>query len=486
MRRYLVGLLGAVLVANISSMANAAIETETKLTMPIVQNTRGAAFSSVSCISELNCIAVGYQEVYFSKFSSSATVRQTLAMSWNGKRWAVTPTPNLGLNETNALTSVSCTSTGFCKATGVWHKIYPDVTSRKVIERPLAMSWDGTSWSLDNTTSFPDFSFIREVSCISQSSCFAVGMKWKNKTPTSSRGSYPVPTILKWDGASWIDQVIPLTNDQPPVSDSQLTSISCASSLACMAVGDFKNVTQEGRQPLSLFWNGADWVTHFPSLSVNNSSLQEVSCSSQMSCMAVGGWGTTTTTSAEQNLVVSWNGNSWTQLPVPTLNPFRRDVLYSVSCRAPNECLAVGVSDGALKSLVWDGGVWSIIQTPKDWNKGGWFSVSCVSSSFCMTVGNSSSNFEFTGNPVAVLLGPFLMKSKVNKTLTPSLIAKAGNLSTPKGSKIVLLTSVKHRKVCKLVQNTIKTVGRGTCPVTIEVTMRNKKKTSTSLNIKVM
>jgi hypothetical protein len=150
MKRYFFGLLSAVLVINVASLANAAIETETKLTMPTPKNALHSAATSVSCISTINCIAVGYQEVFFSKFLSSAKVKQSLVMSWNGKRWAIVPSPNLGLNESNVLNSVSCTSTGYCKATGVWlQKVQKTDRLDEFIERPLAMSWDGSTWTLE-------------------------------------------------------------------------------------------------------------------------------------------------------------------------------------------------------------------------------------------------------------------------------------------------------------------------------------------------
>jgi len=479
MKRYLVAFLCAVVVFNIAATANAALETETQLTVPTPKNIRGAAAHSVSCVSEKNCVAVGFQEVLFSQFSSSATVRQSMAMSWNGKRWTIVPSPNLGSNESNFLISVSCVPTGYCKAIGVWSQKFQETSSQrmpKLIEKPLAMSWDGATWSLDSTDSLPDFSALRSISCVSSTSCVSAGVRFVNKTPTSSKDSYPVPMIAKWDGVSWTQELLP-SEMSSIVGD--LSSISCVSIAKCVTVGSISN-----GMPLSLTWNGTSWVSHFPSVSVENAQLSSVSCSSEIFCVAVGTWGYASTTSAIQNLSLAWNGNSWAQLTTPAFNLYRSDFLRSVSCRAPDECLAVGHSDGVFKSLVWNGQIWSIMQTSTNRNIGRLGSVSCQSRSFCMAVGETGYS-ELVGNPTAVLLGPFLMKSKVKKTLTSSSITKAGKISTPKGSRTAISITLEHRKICRVIRNTVKTVGKGICPLSIVVITKSKQKTATFLNIKV-
>jgi hypothetical protein len=76
-----------------------------------------------------------------------------------------------------------------------------------------------------------------------------------------------------------------------------------------------------------------------------------------------------------------------------------------------------------------------------------------------------------------------VVKSK--GTVASSKLTKAASLSVPKGAKITLTVSSKYKRVCRVAGTTVRTVGKGTCPVKVVVTTKSKKKTSKIVTIKV-
>ena len=71
------------------------------------------SLGGVSCTDATHCMAVG------SYYMNGAT-QQTLAETWNGSSWTITPTPNQGVNESNSLRGVSCTNSTHCVAVGAY------------------------------------------------------------------------------------------------------------------------------------------------------------------------------------------------------------------------------------------------------------------------------------------------------------------------------------------------------------------------------
>ena len=81
----------------------------------------------------------------------------------------------------------------------------------------------------------------------------------------------------------------------------------------------------------------------------------------------------------------------------------RYDGLESVSCVSASECVAVGNTfNGSANEtlvMVWDGIVWSIVTSPSPGTNDALNSVSCVSASDCVAVGQS-----FTGSAYETLV----------------------------------------------------------------------------------
>jgi hypothetical protein len=193
----------------------------------------GSSLSSVSCISPIDCTAVG-------SFASGAT-NQTLVENWNGTSWSIETTPNPSGATVSGLLSVSCKVNGACDAVGASQP-------KPGHQATLGEHWNGQTWSIEPTPEIPDAqqSTLFGVSCVKL--CIAVG----SYTPSTDRELLLVE-VLK--GGTWSITAVP---GPPGATNDSLGAISCGSSTACVAVGGFNYHGPES--PLIERRNGKTWV----------------------------------------------------------------------------------------------------------------------------------------------------------------------------------------------------------------------------------
>ena len=194
---------------------------------------------------------------------------------------------------------------------------------------------------------------------------------------------------IAWTGAerayaaAWSIQGV----DQPGISLGQLRAVSCSSKISCMAVGGV------GSRALAERWDGSSWhVLNIPQ-PVGSSSLAGVSCTSPVACVAVGSvvgrW------PASAPLVARWNGSTWRLQRTPPPRRSRSSTLTGISCPSMRVCVAVGsVGSQRRRSLVerWNGSRWEIQPTPQPPHSSGSSlqAVACVSARSCTAVGGTT------------------------------------------------------------------------------------------------
>jgi hypothetical protein len=105
------------------------------------------------------------------------------------------------------------------------------------------------------------------VSCTSASACEAVG-DYRNRLGT------PSPIAESWNGRAWRLQNVP----SPPAATGggDLVSVSCTSASICRAAGSYS--TTDVQATLAESWNGSSWTVQ---KTVNPSTFQQllgVSC----------------------------------------------------------------------------------------------------------------------------------------------------------------------------------------------------------------
>jgi len=289
------------------------------------------------------------------------------------------------------LFGVSCTPGKGCLAAGKWFDKAAGSTNA------LAEIRTGTSWALNNppAPAGSTITAVNGVSCVTAPSavCLVVG-QWG-----SFAGSYNYAALWDWSGWKLLDPP-----DAPSSTLDQLNAVACVSSVYCIATGHFVGGTTSGGQPESLVWNGSKWALKtvpIPS-QATNAWLYGVSCRSTSFCFAVGDY--TITTPHQPPLAETWNGTAWTVRPSQNNPTNQSNSLASASCVSATECEAVGNSLSpklAFTSLgaSWRGKSFTLQPTPGSGPKlagSDLRGVSCLSSTFCMAVGNMSAVWNGT------------------------------------------------------------------------------------------
>jgi hypothetical protein len=348
--------------------------------------------SGVSCASAGACIAVGHHK-------NGAGTQVALAERWNGTSWAIQTTPNPPGARTSSLLGVACVSADACTAVG-------DYVNGDGTQVTLAERWNGRRWAIQATPNPPGAhayyrAYMNGVSCVSVSACTAVG-----NYNSYVGGSVPTLTLAEvWNGTSWAIQATP----NPGSSVNELFGVSCVSTGACTAVGDY--VSGGGiRVMLAERWDGTSWAIqatpNAPGAHAYN--LNGVSCVSTAGCTAVGDY--ENSAGNEVALAERWDGTGWAIQPTP--NPHGAQHRYEsgfqgVSCVSAGRCTAVGGYTNRAGTFVtlaerWNGTDWAIQNTPKPTGAHSrvLYGVSRVSAGRCTAVG---AYYNFAGTTEVTL-----------------------------------------------------------------------------------
>lgn len=315
--------------------------------------------SGVWCApATLNCQAVG------SYAYASGTA--TLAEAGLAGTLSIEPTSNAPSPSTESgLDRVTCTTATSCTAVGV-------ANSRA---DTLIEHWDGSGWTIQSMTSpSADYRELTDIACPSANACLAVG-------GGPSYTSMGVTIAERWDGSSWTDQ--PMPNTEPLQANLQATS--CTSATNCLAVGAFTDVSGNA-VPLAEHWSGTAWslLPSPPDLGSPTTDLTSLSCASATACMAVG------SQEQDQPFAEEWNQGTWTIVSPPGPVGF---TLAGVSCPASDDCTAVGYAVAGPEALVvehWNGTTWTAEADPlpADVPTGDLMGVSCPGANDCTAVGS--------------------------------------------------------------------------------------------------
>jgi len=169
--------------------------------------------------------------------TEGASAFKTLVERWNGTRWNLVQSPNVGTGS-NTLTDVDATAPNQAWAVGY----YREGTLRKT----LIQRWNGTSWSVIASPNPGSLSnALLGVAAISANNIWAVGYK--------SSGAGYRSLVLHYDGSAWREVDVPTTGN----ADNILTSISAVADNDIWAAGYFVSGTQH--RALTLHYNGSAW-----------------------------------------------------------------------------------------------------------------------------------------------------------------------------------------------------------------------------------
>ena len=352
--------------------------------------------NDVSCATATNCFAVGQAE------DNAGNIENTLVEQWNGKVWAIVPSPNPTVLPFSVLAGVSCSSTTSCFAVGSHTDGRHDVDT-------LVEHWNGKVWAIvpsPNATGLT-FSLLLKVWCASATSCVAVGFN-DNASRTAS-----TTLVEQWNGKVWSIVASPNPTARP---DSLLYSVSCSSATNCFAVGWSQSLLDPDTVKYTLIehWNGKAWaIVASPNRSTApNNNLYGVACVSTTNCFAIGA-SLSLDETADSTLVEHWNGKGWSIVASPNAPALPNSTLDDMSCVSATSCVAVGYDSDATntkgETLVehWNGKTWSIQPSPNATAlPDSYFeAVTCASATSCVAVGYDSDAAGTTGKTLVERFG---------------------------------------------------------------------------------
>ncbi len=249
--------------------------TATGAPLPAGTTGAGADLTSVSCPEVGSCVAAG---ILF------GAVDHALIDTLSDGTWtAVTlPVPGkVGPHTNSALTGVTCPAVGSCVAVGAY--ALKRTLPFGLVETLTAGTWTPTAVTVPGSTG-QTFSQVSGVSCAAVGSCVAVG------SYLDSDGEHGLFDTL--NAGTWAPTEAPSPSKKPDSVD--LSSVSCPSSGACVAVGSYISTSQSTGEGVegSFFEtrHGKKWLpTEAPApAGAFLASLTSVSCGAAGSGVSVG------------------------------------------------------------------------------------------------------------------------------------------------------------------------------------------------------
>jgi hypothetical protein len=258
-----------------------------------------------------------------------------------GGGWTPTqaPHPPDWVVSLGGLTGLTCPSTTTCVAVGAYE-------NSALVDRALVLTGSAASAASWTASALPAPANAdwwvqpSTVTCASTTSCVAVG----NYLDTSQ---HQEGLLLTWSGAIWTVKEAPLPANAAANPNVILSSLSCPSPGTCVAGGTYTD-SSGNQQGLLLTWSGGSWTPAEVLLPANAAAnpqvgMSSVSCPTNSGCVAVGGY---TATSGLSQALLWWGlGRSWTKVrpPLPANGVTNRESgLESVHCLADAPCVVTG------------------------------------------------------------------------------------------------------------------------------------------------
>jgi hypothetical protein len=181
----------------------------------------------VAAASARDAWAVGEAE-------NTANQHRTVTEHWNGRSWALVPSPSPGTQST--LAGVAVTRN---------HQAWAVGGSFARTSRPLVLRWTGHTWQRSATPRAVNVT-LNSVAAVSPAQVWAVGF--------ALPGHRYLPYALHWNGHAWRSVPVPAG---PARDGRQLISVTVVRGGHLAAVGDTLGPATTGA--LSARWNGRRW-----------------------------------------------------------------------------------------------------------------------------------------------------------------------------------------------------------------------------------
>ncbi len=334
--------------------------------------TAGGGLNGVAAASASSAWAVGY--------AGGASAGKALMLHWNGKSWSRVTTPKILDGTAGVLTAITVvsakdawavgsTGTGFGHAlilhwNGAGWSQVPGVAKIGGLLRavtatarsgwavgynltettiaPLALRWNGTTWSRASTKLLPAESVLGGVAVTGAKTAWAVG--------NTSQG-IPSPVLARWNGSTWK----PVTSFPLKGIQRVLDGAAAGPGGTAFAVGSGETGPVGGNGhsvPLSMRWTGKTWKNAAVS-NPKNSVLNSVAFAPGGTAWATGSRSVSAT--ADSALIRRWTGKTWSNIALPRGTYALRGLGFA----AAGNGWAVGARGADTLILHWNGHAWS-------------------------------------------------------------------------------------------------------------------------------
>jgi hypothetical protein len=332
----------------------------------------------VSCPAAGSCVAVG---AYWDASENIHGLIETLS---NGS-WSALKAPTAGLNPApsaspDGLGALSCPAVGWCVAVGYYNDQAGNNDGQ--IDTLANGSWTArTAPAISGAKTTRLFA----VSCPAKGSCVAVGGyedtsgNWHGLTETLANGTWTAATLPPGGLSPALGPLL------------VLYAVSCPAASSCVAVGLYEDAAHARNGVIATLAGGTWTALTAPQTGLNpppvnpTTDLYSVSCRQPGACAAVGAY---VTSDHEYGLTETLTDGTWT--PAAVSGP--ADGLLSVTCPASGSCDAVG--DGYFATL--SGGSWQSGALPTAGPSPAAQSVYAVNAISCPAIGSCVAFGEYT------------------------------------------------------------------------------------------
>ena len=312
---------------------------------------------AVSCATTTQCVGGGY---YTSSIGIATPMVATMSgSSWGRGRTVVLPPTTTDPHGEGQITGVSCPAKNACTAVG----FNLGYNGEAYIKEAFAVSQSHGAWGPIHFLTLPSGAAsvteatLTGVSCTSAGNCEAVGY-----FAASSENLVPMAVQElhgSWRAATEIG--VPANATTARGAYAVLDAVSCPKPGSCVGVGSYLSGSYK-LEGLTAVESGGHWkpaaeAALLATAAANIvSGLLSVSCSSRTSCLAVGGYATTSG-SLSASISDAFSNGHWGTVHLVKVVPAKAAAkpaswLYGVSCETTS-CEVVGNYTDSAGTQIW-------------------------------------------------------------------------------------------------------------------------------------
>ena len=269
------------------------------------------------------------------------------------RSWQIVPSPNSSAFDDQTLVAVSASGKDDAWAVGFFG------SGGAGFIGTLTLHWDGAQWAVvesPNPTAF--FNALFGVVAIAPDDAWAVGSSARSPAHFRER-----PLAMHWDGMSWT--VVPPVRPHGTVAG--LSGVDATRTGRVSAVGYVARESSVDNRALVESWTGRRWqIVSIPTPRSGVTRLAAIEVLGPRKAWAVGVQGRI---NEGKTLAERWNGRRWTAVRSPSVGTGVSE-LQAISARRPTDAWSVGSRQAGLdrfRGLAehFDGRAWRVVPTAR-------------------------------------------------------------------------------------------------------------------------